>query len=163
MFGVLTSFALFWGLFMNVNFVLAGAVTPSAFYIVIQTALFVANVGAILGLDYLLSRRIGFSFLASQPAGHGRPWRLERGIYLLMVVAAFAIGLVASTYIQDWGPHSVDDPAMLMLVMSVITGMTMLIKALTISGQPGLVSAPEAPSLAEAPRSGLGASRSEPA
>ncbi len=56
--GLFTNAALLGGLFMNLNFILAGAPNPSAFYFVIQVALFIGGTGAIIGLDQLLGRRI---------------------------------------------------------------------------------------------------------
>ena len=56
--GLFTNLALLGGLFMNLNFLLIGRVNPSAFYIVIQTVLFVGDAGMILGLDVLLASRI---------------------------------------------------------------------------------------------------------
>ena len=47
--GTLTNLGLLGGLLMNLNFVLAGVVNPSAFYIVIQGALLSANAGDNLG------------------------------------------------------------------------------------------------------------------
>ena len=131
-FGVLTNFALLCGLFMNVNFVLVGAVNPSAFYIVIQTALLVTNVGAVFGLDRILSRHIPSFFLTAQPGGNSKYWQFERMCLFIGAVAAVVIALATAPYIQDYSPHSVDDPAMLMVILSGLTGLTALITALRI-------------------------------
>ncbi|MFN8439679.1 MAG: hypothetical protein U0175_02865 [Caldilineaceae bacterium] len=130
--GTLTNIALLAGLFMNINFVLAGAISPSAFYIVIQVALLVTEVGAIYGIDRLLSRRIALRLLVAQPDDQSRYHRFETTVFLVAALAAVAVGAASVPYIQDYSPRSVDDPAMLMLVLSVITGMTALVKALQI-------------------------------
>lgn len=132
MFGVFTNFALLWGLFMNINFVLAGQITPSAFYIVIQTVLIVANAGAVFGLDRLISPRVPIPLLAAYSPGLRKYWRLEQNLYFAAVLIAVLVGGLSIPYIRDYSPHSVDDPAMLMLVLSVVTGLTALITAFRI-------------------------------
>ena len=127
MFGALTNFALLMGMFMNLNFILAGMITPSAFYIVIQAALLVANTGAVFGLDYYLSRYLPFSLISAQRSLDRKFWRLEKACFSLAAVLAVFIGAASIPFIQDYSPHSVDDPAMLMLVLSVITGLTALV------------------------------------
>ncbi len=125
--GFFTNFALLWGLFMNLNFILAGEVNPSAFYVVIQLVLFVGNVGAILGLDSHLSRFVPISLLVAQPGPGRKYWRVEKIGYILMGSLSIVIGLVSIPYINDFGPHSVDDPAMLLMVLSVFSGVSILI------------------------------------
>jgi thiosulfate dehydrogenase (quinone) large subunit len=124
LFGVLTNFALLWGIFMNLNFILAGEISPSAFYIVIQTVLLVANAGFTFGFDRYLSTRFPISFLTAQPGDIRRYWKFEKVCFFLAALASIVIGLLSVPYIRDFGPHSVSDPAMLMLVLSVVTGMT---------------------------------------
>lgn len=63
--GALTNAALLGGLFMNLNFLLAGAPNPSTFYIVIQVVLLLANVGAVLGIDARLAATIRSPLLAA--------------------------------------------------------------------------------------------------
>ncbi|MEZ4660636.1 MAG: hypothetical protein R2911_24030 [Caldilineaceae bacterium] len=133
--GTFTNIALLAGLFMNVNFVLAGAINPSAFYIVIQVALLLTEVGAIYGIDRILCRRIGLRFLVAQPGDQSLYSRFETSLFLAAALSAVAIGAASIPYIRDYSPHSVDDPAMLMLVLSVITGMAVAIKALQIHTQ----------------------------
>ncbi len=121
--GTLTNLALLGGLFMNLNFVLAGAVNPSAFYIVIQGVLLSGNAGATLGGDSILADYLR-SFLPatpSVPARGNRSW----GKWTLMlggVLCALAATLVVP-YIRDFGPHSVDDPAMLLFILLMLGGM----------------------------------------
>ena len=63
--GGFTNAALIAGMFMNVNFVLAGEPNPSAFYFVIQAALLSSRTGAVLGLDIGLSRLTRSSLLVA--------------------------------------------------------------------------------------------------
>ncbi len=56
--GMFSNAALLGGLFMNLNFVLAGVPNPSAFYIIIQLTLFTGGVGAIVGMDAFLGRHL---------------------------------------------------------------------------------------------------------
>ena len=49
--GTYTRAALLAGIFMNLNFVAAGAPTPSAFYLVIQTALLAGGAGLVFSVD----------------------------------------------------------------------------------------------------------------
>lgn len=65
--GTFSNIGLLGGLFMNLNFLLAGAVNPSAFYMVIQSVLFISNTAAVLGVDWLLSGKIPFALLVAQP------------------------------------------------------------------------------------------------
>jgi thiosulfate dehydrogenase [quinone] large subunit len=140
--GTLTNFALIWGLFMNLNFILAGQVTPSAFYVVIQAVLFISNAGVIIGLDRILSRRISFCFLSAQTARGSRFLRLEKVCFLLTALVAAAIAAAAIPYIRDYGPGSVEDPAMLMLVLSFVTGLTALITGVQIHSRAAIYEAP---------------------
>ncbi|MEM7132920.1 MAG: hypothetical protein AAF702_41840 [Chloroflexota bacterium] len=155
--GTVTNLALLCGIFMNVNFILAGIVSPSSFYIVIQGVLFSSNVGATLGIDALLSTRIKSIFVAaqsnmnrSQPLRQRMsrqatgeiymggsldesrfhesassvatlPFNFERACFLLIaVISAFAtIGMMP--HIHSYGPDSVDDPVMLLTVLSGLT------------------------------------------
>ena len=123
--GTFTNAALLGGLFMNVNFVLAGAVNPSAFYIVIQVALLVGSAGSVFGLDAYLSERFLPRFAATNQSYAVRQW----GHYALLVLALVSWGLMITTipFIRDYGPHSVDDPAMLMTILLSLGGLTAFI------------------------------------
>jgi hypothetical protein len=37
------------------------------------------------------------------------------------------VALYSIPYIQDFGPHSVDDPAMILFILSLLTGLSALI------------------------------------
>ncbi len=119
--GLLTNAALLGGLFMNLNFLLAGEPNPSTFYIVIQVALLLTHAGAILGLDAGLSRTIHNPLLVAQPraARHRRQWRVP-------VLPIGAIALVTTIYalahVTDWSPAgSVEDPAMIVAILAQLS------------------------------------------
>jgi hypothetical protein len=112
---------------MNFNFILAGAVTPSAFYVVIQIALLVANSGRILGGDALLARYVPIGLLVAQPFFTRKFWAFERIVYLFVTIFSAVTAVMAIPFIKDYSPHSVEDPAMIMLVLSMVTGMSALI------------------------------------
>lgn len=126
--GTLTTWALLGGLFMNLNFVLAGVVNPSAFYMVIQGTLLSANAGATLGGDTLLAR-YGHRFLStrsastrSEPANSGKSTLGEWPLLLSGIVCTTAATLVVP-YIRDFGPHSIEDPAMLLFILLMLGAM----------------------------------------
>ena len=125
--GFFTNFALLCGLFMNFNFIFAGQVTPSAFYIVIQMALFIGNAGAIIGVDQFLSRKFPVCFLVARSDGSRGLLSLDKATYLTIAILSLVGALFAVPYIRDYSPHSVDDPAMILLVLSVIIGLSALI------------------------------------
>ena len=100
---------------MNVNFLLVGRVNPSAFYIVIQVALLSANAGTVLGLDALVVRRRTLKRLQNRQA------------FLLLAIGLWVIAVLDIPYIRDYSPHSVTDPAMLLFILSVLSGLSAFI------------------------------------
>ena len=130
--GTLTNFALWWGLFMNLNFILAGQVTPSAFYVVIQIILLLGNAGAVMGFDQMLRRRIRARFLVAQSETSARWARFERRLILVLGLLSLVGGVMAIPFIRDFSPHSVDDPAMILLVLSVFTSLSAMITYLRL-------------------------------
>jgi thiosulfate dehydrogenase [quinone] large subunit len=140
--GAFTNFALLCGLFMNVNFILSEEVSPSAFYVVIQVVFLVTNVGYYLGLDAMLAKKIPVGLLVAQPYALRKYRRLERGIYLGAATALMSLALAVIPYIRDFSPHSVDDPAMLLLVLAVISGLSALITAVKFPQKGKLVYRP---------------------
>jgi len=133
--GAVTNLALLAGIFMNLNFVLAGVVNPSAFYIVIQAVLLSANTGAILGLDSVFSRYSG-SFLIAHPSSFERGNRPSRRRALLVSgILCGLTALLAVPYIRDFGPHSVDDPAMLLFILLSLGAMLLGIHFMRVSAR----------------------------
>jgi thiosulfate dehydrogenase [quinone] large subunit len=112
--GSLTRMALLGGLFMNLNFLLAGAPDPSAFYIVIQIVLLLANAGAVLGLDAHLGT---LDRSTTQRGGSGPGWIWPGTVAVLSLgVAGFALA-----HATDWGPAgSVHDPAVILAVLALM-------------------------------------------
>ena len=127
MLGAFTNLGLMGGLFMNVNFILAGQVNPSAFYVVIESVLFVANVGAVIGFDEVISRRVRYPWLVAHPHWDQDYVPMEKRSFLVLALLSALVALVASVHVRDWGPTSVDDPAMILLVLSTLGGLSTLI------------------------------------
>ncbi len=131
--GVLTNLALLGGLFMNLNFVLAGVVNPSAFYILIQGTLLAANAGRTLGADRVLA-----GYLRSRVPG--TPWGSGPGqaaLPLLGGLACTGAATLVVPYIRDFGPHSIEDPAMLLFILSMLGAMLagiQFVRATTVQG-----------------------------
>jgi len=131
--GLFTNFALLCGMFMNFNFIFAGEINPSAFYIVIQLALFIGNTGAIIGLDQFLSRRIPICFLVAQPPGSSNCLPIDRATFVGLALLALVAAGVAFPHIRDFGPHSVEDPAMILLVLSTVIALSAAISLLRLA------------------------------
>ncbi len=130
--GTFTNLGLLGGIFLNLNFVLSGAVNPSAFYIVIQLVLFIGNTGAVLGLDSFLGPKIPYSFLVAQGDYKRRFIKTEQISFLFMGIAFFAGAAFSFQYIQDFSPNSVDDPAMLLFILGQLGGLAMFIDFLRL-------------------------------
>ena len=119
--GGLTNAALLGGLFMNLNFLLAGAPNPSTFYIVIQVALLLTNAGAIFGLDARLAKTIHTPLLVALPIAERRPrdWRTP-----ILPIGAISVitAVYALAYVTDWSPAgSVEDPAMIVAILALLS------------------------------------------
>ncbi len=125
--GTFANLALLGGLFMNFNFILAGAVNPSAFYVVIQTVLFISNAGAILGVDARLSTRIPLALVVAQPQFERHYLLAEKVGFLALVAASWAVSVYALFHVRDFTPNSVDDPAMILVVLTSLGGLSCLI------------------------------------
>lgn len=119
--GCFTSAALVGGLFMNLNFLLAGEPNPSAFYLVIQMALLLTNTGAILGIDVCLGRVRQLAWLTARPPTmpaptHCRSW-MRLSITLLCVISAGS----TAVFIRDFSPAgSVHDSAMILTILAAM-------------------------------------------
>ena len=145
--GGLTSAALLCGLFMNLNFLLAGVPDPSAFYIVIQAVLLLTGAGAILGLDARLAAVIRDPLLSAQPAGRASP-ATAPPVLAGAALLALAIVAYALPHVTDWSPAgSVHDPAMIFAILAGMAAAWSTLAALRAAGsrksrtQPGGVRA----------------------
>ncbi len=130
--GTFTNLALLLGIGLNLNLMLAGRISPSAFYVVIQIALFAAGTGAVMGLDGPLRRKPRSVVLSArfddQPATH---------LDLLWIATLAAVfGSVAAyglLHITDIGPGGVNDPATVLSVVMAVAAFSMLIMRLRMS------------------------------
>lgn len=124
MLGCCTRVALIGGLFMNLNFVLAGVPNPSAFYLVIQIALLLANTGGILSVDAWLGQSRRLAWLTARPARPQNP--ASRRVWTSLLIMALCAGSagIAAAFISDFSPAgSVHDPAMILTILaSMATG-----------------------------------------
>jgi uncharacterized membrane protein YphA (DoxX/SURF4 family) len=123
LFGTYTNLALVIGVALNVNFMLAGEINPSAFYIVIQTVLFVTGAGAVLGFDQLLAkRRLVPSILMVAKPEPGASGRTDRQVVLLLAINTALMSLIGYGNVTDFSPTGIDDPALVLgTVMAVAT------------------------------------------
>ena len=128
LFGVFSNIALMMGIIMNLNFILAGAPNPSAFYVVIQIVLLLSNTGAILGLDKLLSHKIHYAFLVAQPEHKTIRPASERYFFLTLVFITFFSAIYSSFYIKDFNPNSIHDVGMILFVLGFISSAAFFIK-----------------------------------
>jgi thiosulfate dehydrogenase [quinone] large subunit len=124
--GTLTTAALLGGLFMNVNFVLAGATDPSPFYIVIQALLLVCGAGSIMGVDGWIAARRRAKWRNSLPPNASGRIRfrcfLVRVLCIPLALSAAAIGVLAVEYIKDFSPAgSIHDPAAIVSMLGFVT------------------------------------------
>jgi thiosulfate dehydrogenase (quinone) large subunit len=112
MLGACTRAALLGGLWMNLNFLLAGVPNPSAFYLVIQIVLLVTRSGTVLGLD---------GWLAQHPDQLRAANRKPIWLYLLLITVFVGAASSALAYVHDFSPAgSVHDGAMLLVIVSLL-------------------------------------------
>jgi thiosulfate dehydrogenase (quinone) large subunit len=134
LFGCFSNVGLIGGIFMNLNFILSGVPDPSAFYVVIQGALLVNGTGAICGVDTLLSRRIKLPLLVAQVDVSRSSLHFRRYMLLGLMALFPFLGLYALLHVQTMDPgRSVKDPAMILLVLSIVGGMHALISYLRLA------------------------------
>ena len=147
--GTLTNLALLGGLFMNLNFILVGEPVPSTFYVMMQLVLLLSNIGATLGLDAFLSKRVRFFLLSAKPANRGYS-RLERSVMGGVFALSLGAALSLVPRIETFGPASVHDPAMILFILALFTAAFFLITLLQShlhSTQQVLVTSTKAPNL----------------
>lgn len=124
--GLLMRPALLAGLFMNLNFILAGSVNPSAFYIVIQLTLLVSVVGEVFGIDSILLPLN--SFARGTPR---RRYLIERAKMVLCfggTLLCMIITIPTAYAIKTIDPvQSVEDPAALLLILLGLQSLLLLI------------------------------------
>lgn len=119
--GTMTNAALLGGIFMNLNFVLAGVPDPSAFYIVIQAALLLTNAGAILGMDGRAGATSRHPLLAARRASAGGGPAVGRAWLAATAGLSLALALYALPHVERWDPAgSVHDPAVILAVLGAM-------------------------------------------
>ena len=130
--GAFTNLALLLGIGLNVNLMLAGRISPSAFYVVIQVALFAAGTGAVMGVDGLLAGKprpvVLSARLDDRPA--------TRFDLLWITSLAFGFGSIAAyalLHATDLGPGGINDPAAVLAVVMAVAAFSLLIMRLRMS------------------------------
>lgn len=103
------------GLFLNANFIAAGVINPSAFYMIIQVALLGSPAGNVLSIDGWLQKRYG-------------RWTDDRwfraGVVVWTLVAVWAF-----TNAEDLGPSAVNDPGAVLGFVAMIAASVSLVLA----------------------------------
>jgi len=124
--GIFMRPALLAGLFMNLNFILAGSVNPSAFYIVIQLTLLVSVVGEVFAIDSILLPPNSFAKGATR-----RRYSIERAKMALCfggTLLCMLITIPTAYAIKTIDPvQSVEDPATLLLILLGLQSLFLLI------------------------------------
>lgn len=122
--GTYTNLALLIGIVLNANFMLAGQISPSAFYIMIQTVLFVTGAGAVLGVDGSRGRRPGgvrSILLVAQPY-MGRASKGDKMVAIGLAAFSAALSWYGFAHVTDFRA-GVFDPG---LVFGTVMGLSAL-------------------------------------
>ncbi len=145
LFGAYTNAGLLVGLVMNVNFVLAGAVDPSTFYIVIQLVLFFGGAGTVLGVD--ASRATGtHSPLLTAPTAVDRERAQHRRVYGFIAAVCLIFAVAMTPYVSTLAPATVvEDPAMILVVLALFGAGASATSVVGSRDQPPSPRAPESP------------------
>ena len=117
--GTFTSLALLGAIFMNVNFILIGETVPSTFYIIIQLVLLLSHIGTI-GIDRLLSKKITSYFIVAKPSDKDYSI-IEKTIMSISIGLLLVTAIILIPHIETYGPSSIDDPAMILFILSLFT------------------------------------------
>lgn len=133
--GTYTNLALLIGSAMNANFIMAGQINPSAFYIVIQTVLFVTGAGAILGSDGKRARRpegIPSILLVAHPDLRRTSNADQVAVGALAGVAG-ALSWFGFAHATDWSPSGVGDPALVLGTVMGVGALSLIILRFRLS------------------------------
>ena len=120
LFGAAFNVALSAGMFLNASFIAAGAISPSAFYIVIQTALLGSTVGEIASIDGWRHSREGHWL-------HARWFFVGAGLWFLVMVWALV-------HTNDVSAASVNDPGAVLAFVSGLSAAMCLVVAVRRRG-----------------------------
>lgn len=133
--GTFTNLALLAGIFMNINFILIGEIEPSAFYIIIQLVLLLSHSGYTLGLDALLAKKIPLPFLVAQPPEKAYS-RFEQNVLRAIILSLLGTAFIVTPQVENFGPSSVHDPVMIILILSLFATAFLLISLVQSSLSP---------------------------
>lgn len=115
--GYYTNAGLLVGLVMNVNFVFAGAVDPSTFYIVIQLVLFFGAAGSVLSVDALRATGRRNPLLTAPQVREGIQ---HQRVYAFIAVVCLVFAIAMIPYVSTLAPATVvEDPAMILVVLAL--------------------------------------------
>ena len=130
--GTYTNLALILGASLNLTFMLAGRITPSVFYIAIQTLLFVTEAGTAFGVDGELDRRWSQDrppiALAARIPHRETIAKDVSDVTILAVVAALFSGL-GFLHASDFGPGGIDDPGLVLGAVMAMSATTLAMYA----------------------------------
>lgn len=118
--GYYTNAGLLVGLVMNVNFVLAGAVDPSTFYIVIQLVLFFGGAGAVLSVDAARGAETHGPLLTAPGHDAGGRGAQHQRVYGAIAAVCLLFAVAMAPYVSTLAPATVvEDPAMILVVLAL--------------------------------------------
>lgn len=118
--GYCTNAGLLVGLVMNVNFVLAGAVDPSTFYIVIQLVLFFGGAGAVLSVDAAHGTDRHGPLLTAPRREAGGQGEQHPRVYGIIAAVCLLFAVAMAPYVSTLAPATVvEDPAMILVVLAL--------------------------------------------
>lgn len=135
--GYYTNAGLLVGLVMNVNFVLAGAVDPSTFYIVIQLVLFFGGAGTVLSVDAVRGAETHGPLLTAPGRGAGVQGEHHQRVYGVMAAVCLLFAVAMAPYVSTLAPATVvEDPAMILVVLALFGAGASATSAVGVRHQP---------------------------
>lgn len=137
LFGVFTNLALISGIALYINLLLFGKIHPSLLLIVSQTVLLGMNIGAILGFDKVLSRRISSGVLVAQRERDLQKPKSSRFVFVTLAIWFFLFTLLSLSYSQNLMAKLLEDTTLLLsstalatAALSLMAGLIFLILAI---------------------------------
>lgn len=128
--GTFTNAALLIGMGMNLAFMLAGVPNPSAFYLLIQSVLFAANAGAIMGFDGRMLARERSLLIAARSADRV-PRRMDRWCLGMLSGLLVVISIYSLAHGTDFSAAgAVSDPALVLGLVTALAGLLMFVTSL---------------------------------
>lgn len=121
LFGIKLRWGLALGIFLNLNFILIGKVNPSVFYIIIQLPLLLSQTAPVMSVASHLQNYSNKLPAVGSFENKNCTKATKRNFSLTLAGLALFMALLLP-YIKDYGPASVTDPAMVLLILTVLTG-----------------------------------------